>query len=141
MRCDGELIVERARRWLGTPAQYQGNIKGLGADCAGFVAEALREAGAHVEEGAGAVTSIFRSAEFVASLEEAEPGDVVVMCDELRRRPDEPRHVGILTHRRHDSQTPYMIHAGREKVIEHIVDLSFRLRIHSIWRPVRCETN
>lgn len=140
MRCDGALVVEKARGWLGTRYQRQGKVKGLGADCAGFIAEALREAGAQVETGPGAVASIFRTAEYVATLDEAEAGDVIVMRDRLRAVRGKPEHVGIMTGRRGAQGCPYIIHAEREMVVEHRIDLSYAVRIHSIWRPTRCET-
>ncbi|MFA7441118.1 MAG: hypothetical protein WCZ66_09115 [Sphingomonadaceae bacterium] len=31
------LVVEEARRWIGTPFRHQGAVHGAGADCAGLV--------------------------------------------------------------------------------------------------------
>lgn len=41
-----ERIVAVARSWLGTPFHDCARLKGVGTDCAGFVAEVYRESGA-----------------------------------------------------------------------------------------------
>ena len=39
-----EEIVRLAREWIGTPYQHQASLKGVGADCLGFLRGVWREA-------------------------------------------------------------------------------------------------
>lgn len=112
----GQRIVALAREWLNTPFGYGQDIKGLGVDCIKLV-----------ENAAGDPASMG----YVASLNEALPGDLLALCDAARRFPDEPRHLVIVS-----EVEPYLkgIHAAEAGVREHRLDSAYTQRIHSIWR-------
>lgn len=136
-----ENIVEEARTWKGTKFQHQGRIKGLGVDCAGFVALVARNAGvANVdipsdykpqEDGAAMMRLLSQHLDFVAT-EDAQPGDVLALCDEALRHPDIPRHLAFVTEVR--TGTLFIIHSSEHGVREHRTNLRWRERIHSCWR-------
>jgi cell wall-associated NlpC family hydrolase len=134
-----QKFIEVARSFKGTPFVHQGHTKGLGVDCAGFIAEVAREAQVvsdlefeqnyrRRESGEQMLRLLKDYMDFV---EEAEPGDVLALCDEHFKAPDVPRHLMILT-----EKEPYWraIHASSRGVLEHRLDSRFKRRIHSVWR-------
>lgn len=136
----GQRIVEIARSWEGTRFVHQGHLKGLGVDCAGFIAEVARESGGVADtnfeqnyrrkENGEQMLELLN--EYMDGIEgEPEPGDVLALCDEDLRKRDRPRHLMILT-----QKLPYWkaIHASEKGVREHRLDGRFRQRIHSVWR-------
>lgn len=117
----GQRIVERAREFLGTPFLKHHRLKGTGIDCDNFAAEVL---GA---ESLGEIIPRLEFVEFAAAL----PGDVLALCDELRREPDVPRHLVILSE---VAPYPMGIHVSAQGVREHRLDASLLRRVHSVWR-------
>ena len=86
-----QLIVEQARRWIGTPYHHQASHRGAGADCLGLVRGVWREIyGAEAErpsaytrdwaEASGMETLLDAAGRHLAPIriDEAGPGDVVV---------------------------------------------------------------
>jgi hypothetical protein len=133
-------FIEIARSWKGTPFQHQGRLKGVGVDCAGFIAQVALESGASADvefeqnyrrqENGERMLSLLRSyMDFVEG--EPEIGDMLALCDEQLKNPDVPRHLVILT-----EKEPYWkaIHASERGVQEHRLDARFKRRIHSAWR-------
>jgi hypothetical protein len=133
-------VVEIARSFMGTPFEHQGHLKGVGVDCAGFIAEVAKESGVltdtefeqnyrRQENGAEMLRLLRDYMEYVGG--EPEIGDVLALCDERLAKPDIPRHLMILT-----EKEPYWkaIHASEHGVREHRLDLRFKQRIHSVWR-------
>lgn len=143
-----EQIVEIARSWKGTPFRHQGNTKGLGADCEGFVEGVFSEGGyievldvvhnwRRREDGSLMIAMLDRELDFVTdkAVSQAKPADILAFCDEALRNPEIPRHLGIYTGERGDG-VHYVIHMGNEKhgVVEHRMDRRWLSRTHSIWR-------
>lgn len=150
-----EQIIEFARSWKGTPWQHQGNVKGLGADCEGFVEGVFREAGfvevidivhnwRRREDGSLMIALLQSNLDFIAGsserepidMSEALPADILAFCDPALREPNIPRHLAIYTGKRHDN-VHYIIHMGDEQhgIVEHRMDQRWLRRTHSIWRP------
>lgn len=91
-----------ARTWLGTPYHNQARLKGVGADCIGFIIGAASEATGRAITApctygrypapVQALAAIRASGECITiPLVDAKPGDVVYM-----RIAREPQHFGIL---------------------------------------------
>lgn len=135
-----DVIIE-ARTWAGTPFGHQQPLKGVAVDCTNFIARVAENSGAipgagfesnyrEQEDGVTMLRLLRDYLDFVPT-DEARPADVLALCDEARRHPGIPRHLILLT-----SSDPYWtgIHASEHGVREHRLDLSFKARIHSVWR-------
>lgn len=136
-----ENLVTEARTWRGTRFVHQGRLKGVGVDCAGFIALVAQNAGvANVdipsdykpqEDGVAMMTLLSQHLDFVAT-EDVQPGDVLALCDEALRYPDIPRHLAFVTDVK--DTTMFIIHASERGVREHRTNEHWRNRIHSVWR-------
>jgi len=135
-----QRIVEEARSWKQTPFQHQGQIKGLGVDCAHFVALVARDAGIEVEiphnykprEDGTVMLKLLNEHMEIVPTEEVGAGDVLALCDEALREPDIPRHLAFVTEV--TPKTIFIVHASEKGVLEHRTDSHWRRRIHSVWR-------
>lgn len=133
-------IVDEARAWRNTPFLHQGRLKGLGVDCAGFIGEVARNVGLQVEiphdyrpreDGTAMMRMLSEHLDFVPT-EDAQPGDILALCDEALRNPEIPRHLAIVTER--TEKTLFIVHASQHGVREHRMDSAWNRRIHSVWR-------
>lgn len=133
-------IIRIAREYIATPFVHQGRIKGVGIDCANFIANVATESGAtpdvefekeyrRREDGTVMAALLGDYLEPVSSLAEALPGDVVAFHD--GRDASKPRHLGFIS-----ATERYLkaIHASERGVVEHRLDLSWQKRVHSVWR-------
>lgn len=133
-----ERVVEEARSWAGTPFRHQGRLKGLGVDCAGFVALVAKGAGLDVEIPANYRPredgSVMRELldKHMKHVKKAQPGDVIAFCDEALREPDIPRHLAIVSEVK--DHTMFIVEAAERGVLEHRLNSWWVRRIHSIWR-------
>lgn len=136
-----ENIVTEARTWLNTPFRHQGRLKGLGVDCAGFVALVAQNAGLTYveipsdykpqEDGTAMMRMLSEYLDFIPT-EDVQPGDILALCDEALRFPDVPRHLAFVTEV--TEKTTFIVHASRHGVREHRMDAAWNKRIHSAWR-------
>lgn len=140
MSVTAQQIIDEARTWLGTPWQHQGSLKGVGADCAGFIEGVNINCGLLVrqafakdyrrrEDGATMLHLLNELTEFSDS--ETRLASIIAFHD--GREPSVPRHLAfasqILPH------TTYIIHSSeRMGVAEHRIDASWIKKIHSLWR-------
>ncbi len=124
-------IVTEARTWRGTKFERQGSHKGLGVGCAPFISEVIK-ACELVDSDANALEMLDALAFVSADANDARPGDVLALCDELLKEPEKPIHTGIITQFR--DGRPYLIHAGNQGVVEHNLDPHWQRRAHSVWR-------
>lgn len=133
-------IVAEARTWANTPFRHQGRLKGLGVDCAGFVALVAHNAGITVEipadyrpqeDGVTMMRLLSAYLDFIPT-EEIQSGDILALCDEALRFPDVPRHLAFVTEV--TEKTLIIIHASQRGVREHRMDSHWNKRIHSAWR-------
>lgn len=146
-----EQIVEIALSWIGTPFMHQQSIKGVAADCEGFIEGVAVEAGfpevvepvrnyRRREDGSLMLHLLNSYMDFVTGSESREPpdmtlalpADVLAFCDEDLRQPDIPRHLGYMVERRRDNVL-YVAHASERGVQRHRMDLKWLKRIHSVW--------
>jgi len=145
-RLRAQTIVEEALSWVGTPGSasdtpwaHQQSVKGVCADCAGFVAEVARVTGMAPDvgfeknyrrrsSGAVMIEEIVKHAEPV-TLDDVKPADLILFHDGKKR--DEPRHLAFVTR-----TEPYlkMVHASERGVRHHRVDALLRSLVHSVWR-------
>lgn len=128
-----EQVIQAARQWVGTPFVLHARVRGVGADCPGFVIGLARELGL-VDAGfdvTGYTTQSQQMLELCGQhmlgvpIAQAQPGDVAVFRVQTRIQ-----HMGILT--------PYkwgglaLVHAldeGQRGVVEHRLDPAGRLRM------------
>ena len=131
-------LIEDARTWIGTPHRHQGSIKGVGADCVGFLAEVALESGLitpqlraqfptdySMQPSAGQLRHLCSRHLHLVPFDSRCPGDIVLM-----RFAEEPQHLGMLTERDPD----YVIHAAEKGVVEHRLDSVWRARIVRVYR-------
>jgi len=138
-----ERIVTEAEGYVGTPFLHQGRLKGLGIDCAHFVANVINAARANTpdikiphdyrrrEDGTIMMGLLGANADFVPT-EERQPGDVLALCDEALRFPGIPRHLAFV--KEVTPKTTFIIHASEHGVRSHRMDARWMRRIHSVWR-------
>lgn len=134
------LVVE-ARSWKGTRFQHQGNLKGVGVDCANFVALVARDAGIKDvnipnnyrprEDGTVMLRLLDEHMEMIEQ-GEMQPGDVLALCDEGLKHPDVPRHLVFISEVK--ETTIFVVHASEAGVREHRTNGHWLKRIHSVWR-------
>lgn len=146
-----QQLIEEARSWKGTRWEHQGEIKGLAADCEGFVAGVAKNSGVEAvveivrnyrrrEDGSLMLKLLNEQLDYVTGSETREtpdmssvlPADIVAFSDERLAQPDRPKHLGIITNRRADGVW-FVIHASEQGVVEHRLDMRWLKRIHSVW--------
>jgi cell wall-associated NlpC family hydrolase len=128
-----DAIVAEARSWAGTPFRWQASVKGVGADCRGFIFGVARELGLPEANGRTAradYSSRIPARELKRVLAEtfdradvARPGDLLLIVVG-----EKPQHLAIVT------GPGRMMHAclrGPEQVIE--VPIGKSRPIDSIW--------
>jgi hypothetical protein len=140
-------IVDEALSWVGTPGSavdtpwaHQQAVKGVSADCAGYVSEVAKNTGMtpdvefeknyrRREDGSTMLAEVIRYAESVESFAEVKPADIIFFHDGKKK--DEPRHMAFVTR-----ISPYvkMAHASERGVRHHRIDAHLQSLIHSIWR-------
>ena len=79
---DGQDVVDYARQFIGNPYRYGGMSLTKGTDCSGFVKSVFANFGYNLPHHSQSMMSVGTA---VASLDQAEPGDIIVY----------PHHVGI----------------------------------------------
>lgn len=138
-------ITNTAAEYVGTPWVHQGRLKGLGVDCCGFIASVAEESGAipaagfeqdyrRAENGERMIALLTEYMDYVSDkVEDAQPGDVIALCDEQLKQPDVPRHLVFLSAWVRDG-VPYIIHAGSRGVVRHRMDALWKRRVHSVWK-------
>lgn len=135
-----QRIVDEAESWSGTRWQHQGRLKGIGVDCAGYIAEVAKAVGIDVEipndykptEDGQVMTRLLRNHMTLVPTEEMASGDVLAFCDEAVRDPDVPRHLAFVAEI--TPKTVFIVHASQHGVRRHRIDAAWRRRIHSVWR-------
>jgi len=138
-----EDIVAEARTWVGTPFQHLTRVKGIGVDCVGLVIAIADDLGIKDNDGKPFLRDDYRayptqpSDRFVhdeccrrlvrKSVNDLCQGDIVSL-----KVPRTACHVAIITERQ---GVLYMIHgySPLRKVVEHILDNSFRRRIIGVF--------
>jgi NlpC/P60 family putative phage cell wall peptidase len=126
------LIVEEARKWLGTPFRHQGRLIGKACDCAGLVSEVGRALGLVVYEGtdygripiASKMKALLDQYLVPVAVGTALDGDIYFMAWKTR-----PHHLAI--------KTPVgLIHAYESagEVVEHPMDALWAGRIRCAYR-------
>lgn len=134
-----EEMLAEAREWLGTPWKHQARVKGQGVDCVGFLIEWGRACGiidvieaANYSRRPDGVTLRKKFAEYLYRIprNELAPTDIV-----LFHSGETPNHVGIIGDYPVVGEVS-IIHAylPARKVIEHILDASWRSRIVDCYR-------
>lgn len=134
-------ICAEADSWIGTRFLHQGKIKGLGVDCAQFIAALVRVGvGIEVdlqdnyrrhEDGLVMVEKLSRYGVYVPT-NQVQPADMMALCDEAQKQKDKPRHLVLV---REITHTTFIIHASEHGVRRHRINQWWRGRIHSCWRP------
>ncbi|GLQ38701.1 peptidase [Rhizobium albus] len=135
-----QLIIDEARRWLGTPYRHQGSSLGIGCDCLGLVRGVWRAVYGCEPEAPGPYAAdwadgnqgerLLEAAERHCGagfgLAAAQPGDLIA----LRWRPGQPaRHIGIL------SGPDHFIHAYEQaSVVQSALVPSWRRRVAAAYR-------
>jgi len=129
-------LIREARKWLGTPFQHQGRVRGLGVDCVGLILCVMRDLGlgdylaAHKAYAAQPVGRLVLEACRAHLAEKPAsgrlPGDVLVF-----RVPVDPVHAALVTERG-------IIHAagtldGRGQVSEVGLDRKWARRIEACF--------
>lgn len=136
-------IIDEARRWLDTPYQHQAMLRGVGADCVGFIVGVGLASGvlhltpleAKQYAGYGRLPNPKRMRFFMRkhlteiSERDAEAGDVVW----IQWRANLPMHLALIGTR--DGRRTLM-HAVSDagKVVEHGLTPQWDERIVSFWR-------
>jgi NlpC/P60 family putative phage cell wall peptidase len=137
-----QAIVDEARRWLGTKWKHQASLRGVGADCIGFVAGVamavgVAEATAWRDNPAShqygrqpdALALLEACAIYLepAPVEGAQLGDVLVM-----RFTIEPQHFALVS----ALDPTYIIHAYAQarRVVEHRLDSKWSARVVRAYR-------
>lgn len=136
-----QRVVQEARSWKGTRFQHQGNVKGLGVDCAHFIALVARDAGIEgvniphnyrPREDGTVMLNLLREHMEMIEQSEMQPGDVLALISEDLKHPDVPRHLVFVS-----EVTPraiFIVHATERGVREHRTNSHWLKRIHSVWR-------
>lgn len=138
-KANREKLLEIARSWVPTPWEHQGRLKGVGVDCAGFIAEVAYEGGYKAardfesdyrlrEDGQRMLELLTEHLDLVVGSKEREPidmskaqlMDIIAFCDEDLREPEITRHLAFYAGAREDGilgrVSHYIIHAGGNPV-------------------------
>lgn len=143
MPIHAQAIVEEALSWVGTPWAHQQAVKGVGADCAGFLAAVAKATGAtpdvafegnyrRREDGRAMLGELMRYLDYVGASADAgliRPADVIAFHDGFHF--DDPAHLAFASR-----LAPYakMVHASERGIRHHRLDIKLRSMIHGIWR-------
>jgi NlpC/P60 family putative phage cell wall peptidase len=125
----GVLLIESARRWLGTPFLAGASLRGVGTDCAGLIEGVARDLGINCPNRDEVAHDLLAAADaFLVRVEALQPGTLVLLA---RDPGGPPLHAGLLT----DQDT--LIHAHwRAGVVENRFGSWFRRRVtHSFGWP------
>lgn len=138
MKITRAQIIEEARSWIGTPYGHLQRVKGVGVDCSQHViavADALGYLPPDFQLPVHAPRPHPRIFEMLADfldevpIQEAKPGDVLVLCFSLKRRT--PQHMSFMT----DIGICHLHPAADIAcVTEHRIDEWIAERIVSAWR-------
>lgn len=140
-----DKLVAEAMSWLNTPFLHQGAIKGVGVDCANFIASTVCAAAPRYfgredlvpkdylpqEDGIVLKRILLEETDFIAT-ENREKADIIAFCDEACREPDVPRHLVMI-----QAVTPittFVIDPTPDGVRRHRLNGWWLKRIHSVWR-------
>lgn len=140
------LIVEEARRWVGTPYRHSHRLIGAGVDCVGLVIGVGAALGfLDIPEDEWAPFSGYsrtpnprKMGEAMAKwLDRIEDPQHVPAAGEilwLQWRPDLPMHLAIVAS--YEDRYPTMIHAFQSagKCVEHRYSEMWSRRVNSVWR-------
>ena len=133
------MLVE-ADSWIGTKYVHQGKVKGLGVDCAQFVAAIVRSSGRKIqiaenygreEDGVLLMATLAEYGDFVPTNQMA-PADMIAFCHISQRQKDKPRHLALV--REIVPRTTFIIHASALGIRRHRINTWWRDCIHSVWR-------
>jgi hypothetical protein len=139
----GDRIADEALSWVGTQFRHQGRIKGRFVDCANFVALCAINIGLEGiaipsnygrNEDGGEMLRLLDRYMVLVPQETMRRGDLIALCDEVRREPDVPRHLIVVDEVK--ANTIYVIDATERGVRRHRLDGRWLRRIHSVWRLV-----
>lgn len=139
----GDVVVARARLWIGTPYQHQASCLGAGTDCLGLLRGLWREMlGAEPEEAPAYTPDWSEPARtedqllaarrhlIAVDIEARVPGDVVVM---RMAQNAVAKHVGVIA--RSESGHETLIHAySGHGVVESSLTPAWRRRIAAVFR-------
>jgi NlpC/P60 family putative phage cell wall peptidase len=134
-----DKLIACAKEWIGTPYVHQASVKGVGADCVGFLKGVALETGLITPELAALLPRDYSRQPSAGELRRLTsrhlrlvpfgsraPGDVVLM-----RFAEEPQHLGMLTQ---VSPVDYVIHCAQHGVLAHRLDSVWRARIVRVYR-------
>lgn len=131
-------IVEEARSWIGTPYEHMGRTKGIGVDCSQHVIAVAIALGylpedfqlpRHAPRPHPRIFDRLRAYLKEVAVAEAKPGDVLVLCFDLKKRI--PQHMGFKTDVGICHLSPL---TDLARVVEHHIDAWVTERIVSVWR-------
>jgi hypothetical protein len=138
-----EKLITEAATWIGTPFQHQGQLKGIGVDCAHFIDICTSRAGypgtemPHdyhiIEDGSLMLQMLDQSRLELVPYSQRTRGHIIAFCDEAVRYPDKPRHLAFISEV--TRATTFIMEVGRRGAVRHRLDGWWQKRIHSIWRP------
>lgn len=135
-------VIASARTWLGTKYQHQQNAKGRGVDCSGLLRGIGAELGLEVRSrvdyarspshaNAEAFLEQVRDNLVEIPLADAREGDVLLVWFEAA---DLPYHFVLVTEVRVDRMMILHTYASVGKVVETVLSVAWRKRVHSAWR-------
>lgn len=148
----GELVLEAARGWIGTPVKWEQSLKRVGCDCRGLVAGAARDVGLpvarEIEARIGGYAGRIREDELLAGLARLfdpveltarRTGDVLAFRYPARhgRREMTVQHLAICAGAIAAGTNGRMVHAYMGEpalVLEVPIDRFWTRRLHSAWR-------
>jgi len=125
-------VVSKAREYLGTKFRHQGRLKGIGVDCVGLIVGVAHELGLSNFDAKNygrdpdpkMMREVLNREMIPIKVNDAQPGDVLWMVFYK-----EPQHLAIKT-------DVGIIHSysGVGKVVEHVLDHTWRSRIREAYR-------
>lgn len=131
-------LITLARQWVGTKHHHQASIKGVGADCVGFLKGLALEAGLITPELAATLPTDYSRQPSAGQLRRLMGELLVPVAYEARAPADlilirfmlDPQHLGMITAMHPD----YIIHCAEKGVVEHRLDSVWRARIMRVYR-------
>lgn len=131
---DRELVVSKAREWLGTPWHHQGRVKKVGIDCVGLIVGVARELGVVVSDECnyereprfGRLEEELNKYFLSDEREMLQEGDIALFV--LAKKFE---HVGIVSR---GGKGLIHVHPTYEKCLEHIFDKKWRDRLVKVYR-------
>lgn len=136
---DKQLIITKAKEFIGTPYEHQGRVKGVGIDCCGLVIGVAHELGLSdynidgYSRYADGVDLLREFSEQCVPVDHYEPGDILIF-----RIRSVPQHCGIVGDLNGGLS---LIHAYATigKCVEHTLDKTWQERIIKAY--AYCEKN